>query len=245
MKKLLLLAFFVSFIPFSTHAISGNSTVFGSGTTNTSIAYFCLNNGCVDNNGNPVTVIIYNAQPQDLSSTFANVNGTIYNKSNNVAYSTPKQFFEASGVTSFTGLTFDTTWTPNSQAGGSNPPVSGNPVTPPVTNNTPPVTQPVSQPVPQTLPPVSAPSSIVTPTCTITLTNTTTPTSIANTGLLTWTTTGITDKGELLESDSTIGGIPQYIDNGAKITPNGSLVVDPNANYKVVFGNTSCATRGQ
>jgi hypothetical protein len=48
----------------------------------------------------------------DLSSQYANVNGTIYNKSTGDAYSTPQQFFSASGQNSFNNLKFDTSWTP-------------------------------------------------------------------------------------------------------------------------------------
>jgi hypothetical protein len=49
----------------------------------------------------------------DLSNQYANVNGTIYNKSNGQAYSTPQQFFSASGQNSFNNLKFDTSWTPS------------------------------------------------------------------------------------------------------------------------------------
>lgn len=48
----------------------------------------------------------------DLSNQYANVNGKIYNKSSGQAYSTPQQFFTASGQNSFNNLKFDTAWTP-------------------------------------------------------------------------------------------------------------------------------------
>ena len=56
------------------------------------------------------------APSTNLSGTYANVNGTIYNKSTGQAYSTPAQFFAASGQTGFGGLTFDTTWKPATPA---------------------------------------------------------------------------------------------------------------------------------
>jgi hypothetical protein len=61
----------------------------------------------------------------DLSGSYANVNGTIYNKSTGQGYSTPQQFYSAAGVNSFNNLKFDTSWTPptvlngNLQAPGS------------------------------------------------------------------------------------------------------------------------------
>jgi hypothetical protein len=48
----------------------------------------------------------------DLSSKYANVNGTIYNKSSGQGYSDPSSFFKDSGVNSFNNLKFDTSWTP-------------------------------------------------------------------------------------------------------------------------------------
>ena len=48
---------------------------------------------------------------KDLSGSYANVNGTIYNKTTGQAYSTPQQFFTASGVNNF-NVKFDTTWKP-------------------------------------------------------------------------------------------------------------------------------------
>lgn len=54
----------------------------------------------------------------DLSGSYANVNGTIYNKGTGQAYSTPEQFYSASGVNSFNNLKFDTSWTPPTVSGG-------------------------------------------------------------------------------------------------------------------------------
>ena len=52
--------------------------------------------------------------PKDLSSTYANVNGTIYNIATGQAYANQNQFFEAAGVNSFNGLKFNTNWKPPS-----------------------------------------------------------------------------------------------------------------------------------
>ena len=49
---------------------------------------------------------------KDLSGQYANVNGTIYNKSTGQGYSNPQDFFNASGVQNFNNLKFDTTWKP-------------------------------------------------------------------------------------------------------------------------------------
>ncbi len=67
------------------------------------------------------------AQPKDLSGQFANVNGTIYNKTTNKGYSTPEEFYSASGVNSFNNVKFDTAWQPpqttptSTTAANSNP----------------------------------------------------------------------------------------------------------------------------
>lgn len=50
--------------------------------------------------------------PKDLSGSYANVSGTIYNKTTGQAYSKPEEFFGASGVNSFNNLKFDTAWQP-------------------------------------------------------------------------------------------------------------------------------------
>ena len=55
----------------------------------------------------PITTTV-----NDLSSKYANVNGTIYNKSTGQGYSDPASFFKDSGVSSFNNLKFDTSWTP-------------------------------------------------------------------------------------------------------------------------------------
>ena len=57
--------------------------------------------------------------PKDLSGTYANVNGTIYNKTSGKAFSTPQEFFGESGVNSFNNLKFDTAWQPSSNNTGA------------------------------------------------------------------------------------------------------------------------------
>jgi len=128
MKKLGFIAILLLLLGFTGPANAANSTIFGTGNTTTTIAYFCLNGGCTDATGKPVTLVIYNdAQPNDLSSTFANVSGTIYNKNTDVGYATPKDFFAASGVTTFTGITFDTSWTPGTPNQSSTPTINTTP----------------------------------------------------------------------------------------------------------------------
>jgi len=51
----------------------------------------------------------------DLSGRFANVNGTIYDKTANKAFSTPEEFFGSAGVNSFDNLRFDTNFQPLQQ----------------------------------------------------------------------------------------------------------------------------------
>ncbi len=119
-----------------------NSTVFGDGNSaNKNLAYFCFNNGCYDSNGRPVTVIVYNAQLNDVSSNYANVGGTIYKKSTAHAFSSPAEFFSDSGVISFNGLVFDTTWRANSETPLA-PVVTPSPILP-----TQPIIDPVTPPV--------------------------------------------------------------------------------------------------
>lgn len=43
----------------------------------------------------------------DVSDTYGNVNGTIFNKKTHVVFATPEEFFRDSGRTSFVGLIFD------------------------------------------------------------------------------------------------------------------------------------------
>lgn len=50
----------------------------------------------------------------DLSGKYANVSGTIYDKATSHGFSTPQEFFAASGASSFNGLVFDTNWRPGS-----------------------------------------------------------------------------------------------------------------------------------
>lgn len=50
--------------------------------------------------------------PTDLSSTYANVGGTIYNKQSQTKFSNPTDFFKDSGQSSFNNLKFDTNYTP-------------------------------------------------------------------------------------------------------------------------------------
>jgi hypothetical protein len=72
----------------------------------------------------PLTTALNNVQsvaPQtkDISGTYANVNGTIYNKQTGQAYSNPQQFFQASGTNSFNGLLFDNNWNPTEATNAS------------------------------------------------------------------------------------------------------------------------------
>jgi hypothetical protein len=46
-------------------------------------------------------------RPFDVSDTYGNANGTIFNKKTRVAFATPEEFFRDSGRTSFVGLVFD------------------------------------------------------------------------------------------------------------------------------------------
>ncbi len=64
----------------------------------------------------------------DLSGTYADVGGTIYNKHTGQAFSNPQQFFQQSGVQSFNNLKFDTAWRPNTAPAPLGP--SASPVTP-------------------------------------------------------------------------------------------------------------------
>jgi hypothetical protein len=43
----------------------------------------------------------------DVSDTYGNVNGTIFNKKTHVVFATPEEFFKDSGRNSFVGLIFD------------------------------------------------------------------------------------------------------------------------------------------
>jgi len=56
---------------------------------------------------------------KDMSGTYANVNGTIYNKTTGKAFSTPAEFFAEAGVSSFDGLEFDSNWRPTSVLGAT------------------------------------------------------------------------------------------------------------------------------
>jgi len=49
---------------------------------------------------------------KDLSSTYALVNGTVYNKSSQTKFATPQDFFKDSGVSNF-NVKFDTAYTPS------------------------------------------------------------------------------------------------------------------------------------
>lgn len=55
----------------------------------------------------------------NLTGTYANVNGTIYNKQTGQAFSTPDQFFKEAGVNSWDGLKFDTAWRPGQSSAAS------------------------------------------------------------------------------------------------------------------------------
>lgn len=55
----------------------------------------------------------------DVSSMYANVGGTIYNKNTGQAFSTPQQFFADSGLSSFNGVNFDTAWNPSMAGSGA------------------------------------------------------------------------------------------------------------------------------
>lgn len=61
--------------------------------------------------------------PKDLSGTYANVNGTIYNTVTKQKFSNPADFFKDSGQTSFNNLKFNTSYTPtgNETVYGSTP----------------------------------------------------------------------------------------------------------------------------
>lgn len=65
---------------------------------------------------------------KDLSGTYANVNGTIYNKSTGAGYSDPNSFFKDAGINSFNNLKFDTTWRPpTTNTGNGTPPAQSIP----------------------------------------------------------------------------------------------------------------------
>lgn len=112
---------------------------------------------------------------KDLSSTYANVNGTIYNKQTGSGYSTPDQFFKDSGVSDFNNLKFDTAWSPQTVNNGGTPST-------PVSSSVP---APVIPPVPATTTP--------SPTSAPTTPNTTT--SGANVPLVNGGTTGVSQGG--------------------------------------------------
>lgn len=68
--------------------------------------------------GTPISPVV-GAQPvqpavntKDLSGSYANVGGTIYNTQSGQAYDSAQEFFKASGQSSFNGLTFNTNWKP-------------------------------------------------------------------------------------------------------------------------------------
>ena len=48
----------------------------------------------------------------DLSSKYANVDGTIYDKNTGTAFSNPQDFYKASGTNTFNNTKFDTSWKP-------------------------------------------------------------------------------------------------------------------------------------
>jgi hypothetical protein len=60
----------------------------------------------------PNTLPANQVAPKDLSATYANVGGTIYNKSAQAKFSNPADFFKDSGVTSFENLKFDNAYKP-------------------------------------------------------------------------------------------------------------------------------------
>ncbi|MDE2312368.1 MAG: LysM peptidoglycan-binding domain-containing protein, partial [Patescibacteria group bacterium] len=55
----------------------------------------------------------------DLSQIYANVNGTIYDKTTGYAFTSPEDFFNAAHVSSFDSLIFDTTWRPGGAVAGA------------------------------------------------------------------------------------------------------------------------------
>ena len=55
---------------------------------------------------------------RDMSGTYANVNGTIYNKNTGKGFPLPRNFAEA-GVSSFDGLEFDSSWRPAAVLGAT------------------------------------------------------------------------------------------------------------------------------
>ncbi len=51
--------------------------------------------------------------PRDLSGTYANIGGTIYNKNSQTKFSNAQDFFKDSGLSDFKNVKFDTTYTPS------------------------------------------------------------------------------------------------------------------------------------
>lgn len=60
----------------------------------------------------PKTLPTTQIAPRDLSSTYANVGGRIYNTQSQTMFSNPADFFKDSGVSSFDNLKFNTNYTP-------------------------------------------------------------------------------------------------------------------------------------
>lgn len=106
----------------------------------------------------------------DLSGSYANVGGTIYNKTTNTAYSKPEEFFSASGVNSFNNLKFDTAWQPPKTTPQASPAPSSQPAIPPI-------------PTPSTLPALASASSEPTNTTTNPNANYYTPPNQGTTGV--------------------------------------------------------------
>lgn len=245
MKKAIIIGVLAILVPFSTKA---TSTIQGDNSpTSQKIVYFCFgsNNSCYDINGNLVTLVIYNSQIHDISSNYANVNGTIYNKLTGISFSTPQEFFSDSGLNSFNGLVFDTSWTVGTvQAPVSNPsptPTAPVPTPTPLPTLVPSAPQPSQPPLPsQTIVfPTPAPAPTVVPiTCNITATPESTTSRLLT---LSWNSNS-TSSGKLYASNGQSGGQTTFFSDYLSVNPSGQMINMDGTVYtwKLVFGDTSC-----
>lgn len=114
--------------------------------------------------------------PNDLSGTYANVGGTIYNTKSQTKFATPADFFKDSGVNSFDNLKFNTSYTPTGKETIYGQQVAPTVTPPPIANDlvahntNPNITSgaQVLNTVPTTLPQLATTNSTTTPATTYT-----------------------------------------------------------------------------
>jgi len=78
--------------------------------------------------GNTSATSPKNQYINDLSNRYGLSGGTVYDKKSNTGFSNPQDFFKSSGVNSFDGLKFDTSYNPNQQNTQVNTGVAATPV---------------------------------------------------------------------------------------------------------------------